>query len=198
VLATDIAWAWVRAGDTEKARAMMGDALADDSTGVRGWLAVYEGDIATARKALRESGTPSSDAVRAQAIIARTRAERAPQLGAAFLALARRDSVRAATLFESATAELPDAAPLLLATAAEIRHARGDVTGAIALWQRVVDKYGDSPDAPRAELALARALLASGDRAGAKAHAEHLILTWQSSALVPQARRLLDTLGGAE
>lgn len=198
VLTTDIAWAWVRAGDTEKARAMMGDALADDSSGVRGWLAVYEGDIATARSALRESGTPSSDAVRAQAIIARTRADRAPQLGAAFLALARHDSVKAAALFEGATAELPDAAPLLLATAAEIRHARGDASGAVALWQRILDKYGDSADAPPAELALARALLASGDRAGAKAHAEHLILTYQSSALVPQARRLLDTLGGAE
>ena len=198
VLTTDIAWAWVRAGDTERARTMMGDALDEDSTGVRGWLAVYDGDIATARTALRESGTPSSDAVRAQAIIARTGADRAPQLGAAFLALARRDSTRAAALFESATTELPDAAPLLLATAAEIRHARGDVTGAIALWQRIVDKYGASPDAPPAELALARALLASGDRAGAKAHAEHLILTYTSSALVPQARRLLDTLGGAD
>ena len=198
VLATDIAWAWVRAGDTEKARAMMGDALADDSTGVRGWLAVYAGDIETARTALRESGTPSSDAVRAQAIIARTRADRAPQLGAAFLALARRDSATAAALFESATTELPDAAPLLLATAAEIRHARGDVSGAIALWQRIIDRYGESADAPQAELALARALLASGDRAGAKAHAEHLILTYQGSALVPQARRLLETLGGAE
>ena len=198
VLATDIAWAWVRAGETGKARAMMGDALDDDSTGVRGWLAVYDGDIATARIALRESGTPSSDAVRAQAIIARTRADRAPRLGAAFLALARRDSVKAATLFEGATTELPDAAPLLLATAADIRHGRGDVAGAIALWQRIIDSYGDSADAPPAELALARALLAAGDRAGAKAHAEHLILTYQSSALVPQARRLLDTLGGAE
>ena len=197
-LTTDIAWAWVRAGEMDRARAMMGDALEDDSTGVRGWLAVYAGDIATARTALRGAGTPTSDAVRAQAIIARTRADRAPQLGAAFLALARRDSTRAATLFEGAASELPDAAPLLLATAAEIRQARGDVTGAIALWQRILDRYGDSPDAPPAELALARALLASGDRAGAKAHAEHLILTWQGSALVPQARRLLDTLGGAE
>ena len=195
---TDVAWAWVRAGDDATARAFMGDALADDTTGVRGWLALYEGDVATARSALREAGTPSADAVRAQAIIARTRSDRAPQLGAAFLALARRDSTQAAQLFEAATAELPDAAPLLLATAAEIRHARGDVTGAIALWQRILDRYADSADAAPAELALARALLASGDRAGAKAHAEHLILTWQGSALVPQARRLLDTLGGAE
>ena len=198
VLTTDVAWAWVRAGDIAKARAFMGDALADDTTGVRGWLALYEGDVATARTALREPGTPSSDAVRAQAIIARTRSDRAPQLGAAFLALARRDSAQASQLFEAATAELPDAASLLLSTAAEIRAAKGDRTGAIALWQRILDRYGDSADAAPAELALARALLASGDRTGAKAHAEHLILTWQNSALVPQARRLLETLGGAE
>ena len=198
VLTTDVAWAWVRAGDLARARAFMGDALTDDTTGVRGWLALYEGDVATARTALREPGTPSADAIRAQAIIARTRTDRAPQLGAAFLALARRDSTRAAQLFEAATSELPDAAPLLLATAAEIRHDHGDIPGAIALWQRILDRYGDSADAAPAELALARALLASGDRAGARAHAEHLILTWQSSALVPQARRLLDTLGGAE
>lgn len=198
ILTTDVAWAWVRAGDLAKARAFMGDALADDTTGVRGWLALYEGDVATARTALREPGTPSPDAIRAQAIIARTRSDRAPQLGAAFLALARRDSVSAAQRFEAATAELPDAAPLLLATAAEIRHGHGDATGAITLWQRILDRYPDSADAPPAELALARALLASGDRPGAKAHVEHLILTWQGSALVPQARQLLDTLGGAE
>jgi hypothetical protein len=195
ILTTDVAWAWVRAGDTGKARALMGDALAEDTTGVRGWLALYEGDLATARTALRETRTPSSDAVQAQAIIARTRADRAPQLGAAFLALARRDSVRAATLFEAATTELPDAASALLASAADIRAGRGDVTGAMTLWQRILTEYGDSPDAPRVELALARALLGKADQAGARAHAEHLILTYPSSAFVPQARRLLDALG---
>lgn len=195
ILTTDVAWAWVRSGDTGKARAMMGDALEDDTTGVRGWLALYEGDVATARTALRETRTPSSDAVQAQAIIARTRADRAPQLGAAFLALARHDSAGAATLFEAATTELPDAASVLLATAGEIRAGRGDITAAMALWRRIVADYGGSPDAPRAELALARALLAKGDQAGARAHAEHLILTYASSAFVPQARRLLDTLG---
>ena len=198
VLTTDVAWAWVRAGDTGKARAMMGDALVDDTTGVRGWLALYDGDVATARTALREVGTPSSDAVRAQAIIARTRGDRAPRLGSAFLALARHDSARAAVEFEAAATELPDAASLLLASAAEIRYARGEGAAAIAIWQHILGDYGDSADAAPAELALARALLASGDRAGAKAHAEHLILTYQSSALVPQARRLLETLGGAE
>lgn len=198
ILTTDVAWAWVRAGETAKARALMGDALADDTTGVRGWLALYEGDVATARAALRESRTPSPDAVRAQAIIARTRVDRAPRLGAAFLALARNDSVHAAELFESATVELPDAAPALLASAADIRAAHGDIPGAIALWQRIIGTYDQSADAAPAEMALARALLAKGDRAGARAHAEHLILTWQSSALVPQARRLLETIGASE
>ncbi len=198
ILTTDVAWAWVRAGETARARALMGDALADDTTGVRGWLALYEGDVATARVALRESRTPSHDAVRAQAIIARTRADRAPRLGAAFLALARNDSAHAAELFESAISELPDAAPALLASAADIRSAHGELIAAIALWQRIVADYETSADAPPAELALARALLIRGDRAGARAHAEHLILTYQTSALVPQARRLLETMGASE
>ncbi|HEX2779384.1 MAG TPA: tetratricopeptide repeat protein [Gemmatimonadaceae bacterium] len=194
ILTRDVAWAWVRSGDIGKAKALMGESLADDTTGVRGWLALYEGDLATARAALRESGTPSTDAVRALAILARTRADRSPALGAAFLALARGDTVTAYTQLESAAHALGDAEPALLGQAAELRGARGDVTGAMLLWQRIVDQWEQSADAPAADLALARALAARGDTVGAKARAEHLILTYPNSALVPQARRVLDAL----
>ncbi|HEX8851739.1 MAG TPA: hypothetical protein VF761_19585 [Gemmatimonadaceae bacterium] len=198
ILTRDVAWAWVRSGDVGKAKALMGDALADDTTGVRGWLALYEGDLATARRALRESGTPSTDAVRALAILARTRAERSPALGAGFLALARGDTNTAVAKLEGAATDLGDAAPALLATAAELRADHGDVEGAITLWQRIVEKWERSAEAPNADLALARALLARGDAAGAKARAEHLILTYPSSALVPQARRVLDLIASGE
>lgn len=194
ILTRDVAWAWVRSGDIGKARALMGDALADDTTGVRGWLALYEGDLATARAALRESGTPSTDAVRALAILARTRADRSPALGAAFLALARGDTVTAYTQLESAAHALGDAEPALLGQAADLRAAHGDVPGAMLLWRRIVEQWEQSADAPAADLALARALAARGDAAGAKARAEHLILTYPNSALVPQARRVLDAL----
>ena len=198
ILTRDVAWAWVRSGDVGKAKALMGDALADDTSGVRGWLALYEGDLATARRALRESGTPSTDAVRALAILARTRADRSPALGAGFLALARGDTNSAVTQLEAAAGELGDAEPALLSTAAELRAGHGDVDGAMALWRRIVEKWEQSAEAPNADLALARALAARGDAAGAKAHAEHLILTYPSSALVPQARRVLDMLAAGE
>ncbi|NUR19663.1 MAG: hypothetical protein HOQ12_09050 [Gemmatimonadaceae bacterium] len=198
VLDRDVAWAWVRSGDIGKAKAMMGDALDEDTTGVRGWLALYEGDLATARRALRESGTPSTDAVRALAILARTRAERSPALGAGFLALARGDTNTAVAKLEAAAGELGEAAPALLATSADLRAAHGDVEGAMSLWLRIVEKWERSAEAPNAELALARALAARGDAAGAKVRAEHLILTYPSSALVPQARRVLDTLASGE
>ena len=51
--------------------------------------------------------------------------------------------------------------------------------------------------APAAELALAELLLDQRRPAEAVAQLEHLILTYPSSALVPQARRRLDEARGA-
>jgi len=51
--------------------------------------------------------------------------------------------------------------------------------------------------APAAELALAELLLDERRPAEAVAQLEHLILTYPSSALVPQARRRLDEARGA-
>jgi hypothetical protein len=51
--------------------------------------------------------------------------------------------------------------------------------------------------APAAELALAELLLDQHRPAEAVAQLEHLILTYPSSALVPQARRRLDEARGA-
>ena len=196
-LETSVAWGWVRAGDVARARAQMGDALDADTSGVRGWLALYDGDLAAARAALRESGTPSREAVLVLSTLARTRATRSELLGRAYLALARGDSVAAAAGFERAAMELTDAAPALLLRAAEIHAARGDVPRAEPLWRTLLERHEQSADAPAAELAWARALIARGDRAGARARLEHLILTYPTSALVPQARRALDALGGA-
>jgi len=67
-----------------------------------------------------------------------------------------------------------------------------DTTGALTLWQSIVTTYDASPEAPEAELAWARALLARGERAQAAERLEHLIVTYPSSALVPIARRELE------
>jgi hypothetical protein len=51
--------------------------------------------------------------------------------------------------------------------------------------------------APAAELELARLLLSAGRTREATAQLEHLILAYPGSAVVPQARRLLDLARGA-
>ncbi|NUO38900.1 MAG: hypothetical protein HOQ31_09915, partial [Gemmatimonadaceae bacterium] len=130
-------------------------------------------------------------------IVARTRGDSAPTLGAAFLALARGDTVTAATRFVDAAERHPEAAPALVSAAARLRLARGDEAAAVGLWEHVVAQYADSPEAAESELEWARALRRRGDAAGAVAHLEHLILTAPQSALLPQARRELDLARGA-
>ena len=195
-LSSAIAWGWVRKGDVSQARATMGAALEDDTTGVLGWLALYEGDLATARRTLRASGAPSRDAVAALALLSRTRADRAPGVGTSFLLLARGDSAGAAAAMERSSSELPDATPVLLMLAARIHIARGDVARAEPLWRRIVESYEQSPEAAEADLSWAKSLASRGDAAGARTRLEHLILTYPASALVPQARRALDQIGG--
>jgi tetratricopeptide (TPR) repeat protein len=188
----ELAWAWVRAGDITKARAALAVAgTEEEAEEVTGWLALYEGDLRTARTSLRSGGS-TADAVMAMAVLSRTRVIEAPLVGRAFLDLARGDSAAAATGFETAATSVPDAASLMLSIAGRIRAARGERAAAVALWQRIAERYPESPEAAEADLDWARALRAAGDLAGAAQRLEHLIITYPQSALVPQARRELD------
>ena len=195
ILTRAIALGWVRSGDMARARASLANSGTEaDSSDAAGWLALYEGNLRTARVLLRTSGESTPELATALAIVARIRADSAPALGRAFLLLARNDSAGAATAFvEAADRQASgDAASLLLATAAQLRAALGDDNQAITLWRRIVERQGSTPEAPSAELEWARALRRHGDDAGAVARLEHLILTYPQSALVPQARRELD------
>jgi len=128
------------------------------------------------------------------ALLSRTKADTSHTAGAAFLALARRDSAQAAMRFERAADELPDAAPLLLALSARVQSGRHQDAAAIALWQRILKDYSTAPEAAESDLEWARTLRRKGDIAGAVDHLEHLILTYPQSALVPQARRELEAV----
>jgi tetratricopeptide (TPR) repeat protein len=193
----DVAWGWIRMGDMAKAKALLASSGLDVDGEAEGWIALYQGDLATARKRLRVSDDVSSpQLVLALSLLQRTKVDSAPAVGQAFLALARADTAAAATAFEQAANAVPDATTLLLATAAQLDADRHDAR-AVTLWQLIVQQHADAPEAPEAELAWARALRRSGQTKAAVDRLEHLILTYPQSALVPQARRELDELRGA-
>jgi tetratricopeptide (TPR) repeat protein len=195
LLTRAVALGWVRSGDMVRARASLSSAGTEgDSSDAAGWLALYEGNLRTARVLLRTSTETTPELATALAIVARIHADSAPALGRAFLMLARNDSAGAATAFAEAADRQAssDATSILLSTAAQLRAALKDDAQAIVLWRRIIEQQGTTPEAPSAELEWARALRRHGDDAGAVARLEHLILTYPQSALVPQARRELD------
>lgn len=189
-----IAWAWIRAGDVPRARAALADATLDADDAVGGWLALFDGDLMTARRALRFGDVAAPEAVQALALLTRTRAERSATIGAAFLALARADSAAAVTAFVRASDELSDAAPLLLAMAARIETSRGADVRALPLWSRVAEAFAEAPEAAEARLEWGRLLRRRGNIPEARTQFETLILSYPTSALVPQARRELAAL----
>jgi tetratricopeptide (TPR) repeat protein len=192
----EVAWAWVRAGDIGRARQTLAEGSGSSELGeIGGWLALYSGDLRGARTQLRGYGDAGRfpGTVLAMSILGRARTESSVSVGSAFLSLARGDSARAAQAFRQAAGEVPEAASLLLATAARLTLAR-DTAASLALWQRIVSEFADSPEAAEADLEWARLLRRRGDRDGAIKRYEHLILTFPSSALLPQARRELDAV----
>jgi tetratricopeptide (TPR) repeat protein len=196
-LARTLANAWVRAGDLDRAREALRAAGPDaDSSDAAGWLALYEGRLSDARALLKGAREPGPELALALSLVARTAGDSAPQLGAAFLALARGDSVGAAAKFVEAAERHADAAPAMLLAAARLRAAMHDDAGGIVLWKRIVKDHADGPEAAESELEWARALRRGGDAAGAATHLEHLILSAPQSALLPQARRELEIVRG--
>jgi hypothetical protein len=192
-LARSIAFGWVRVGDMTRARGALTVAGPDaDSSDAAGWLALYAGDLKTARRLLRSGADASPELALALGLVARIKEDSAPALGQAFLSLARGDTARAATGMVETAEQLPEIASLLLYTAAQLRTATRNEAEAIPLWKRVVEQYASSAEAPAAELEWARTLRRKGDMAEATRRLEHLILTYPQSALVPQARRDLE------
>ena len=187
-----IARGWIRAGNLQRARALLAQAGDSASGEASGWLALFDGDLATARRRLKPTDRSPLEMLSAVALLGRTKADKSPAAGAAFLALVRGDSARAGEEFEAAATQLPEAEPLLLSLAARLETTHGNATHAMMLWRKVVERSPESPEAPEADLEWARALRRLGDAPNAVDRLEHLILTYPQSALVPQARRELD------
>jgi tetratricopeptide (TPR) repeat protein len=187
-----VAWAWVRSGGITEAKAMLADAQPNPDDELTGWLALYQGDLAGARRGLRRADPRKADAVFAVAFVSRTRVDTSLLAGEAFLTMARGDSTRAAASFVRAATQVEDAASVLLLAAARLHLMQRREDDALLLWKQIVEKQAESPEAAEAELEWARLLRRRGDSKGAIMHLEHMILTWPQSALLPQARHELE------
>src|SRR6478736_109947 len=91
-----------------------------DSSDAAGWLALYEGNLKTARTLLRGGTESSPELALALGVVARIKGDSAPLVGKAFLALARNDSTVAAQQFVQAAEQTLAARSILLLTAAQI------------------------------------------------------------------------------
>ncbi len=191
-----VAWAWVRTGDVARARATLARGGEDSDERTAAWMALFEGDLKSARTGLRRLDKLTDDAVLALSVLARARGERSEGIGRAFLALARSDTVAAAKEFEAASKDVIDASPLLLAISARLYRTTSDSSKSEAIWDVLIKSHPLSPEAAEADLEWAKVLRHAGKKELAIARLEHLILTYPQSALVPQARRELEMAKG--
>lgn len=200
-----VARAWMARGDLDRAE----HALAADSsvaaTAVRGWIALYRGDLATARARFREAGPYGGTREQATrrmgmlVLLERIAADTVPQLGRAMQALASGDTASAVNGIAQAGRALPanGGRADVLAFAGQLALARHDGAAAQTLLAESLAADSSAPSAPAAELALATADAQGGRQDQATRRLQHLILAYPESAIVPQARRLLDQLKGA-
>ena len=207
-LRLELARAWTVRGELDRADRVLGADSSVDAVAQRGWIALYRGNVARARDAFQEAGPYAGDRADATrrtemlALITDVDSAHGASLGAALLLLARGDSANAVDGLRAAAAGLPTAPRGgVLVLAGRVAAALDSAHEVLArdLFQQVANDSsraaGAAPAA--AELEWARLLEKQSHPDRAIAHLEHLILQYPSSAVVPEARRMLDRLKGS-
>jgi hypothetical protein len=199
-----LAVAWMRRGELDRAAAHIDADSTVDGAALAGRLALLRGDLKTARSYFQQAGpyagsrAESTDRTALLALLQPIDGDSLPALGTAMQALERGDTVAAITGLDRAAQGLePKAGGAQLGLfAAQLSAARGDGVDAERRF-RAVAATEVAATAPAAELDLARLLLRLRRPQEAVGQLEHLILTYPRSALIPQARRLMDEARGA-
>src|SRR5213594_2240547 len=207
----------IRRGELARADSALAGDSSVDAAALRGWVALYRGDLKAGADEFRAAGPYAGerrDAVERTTMLAlmqQVRRDRFPELGDALLTLARGDSTRAVQALRLAAVELQTegrgggaAELLLLAGRIAARPGAGpeEQRTAATLFAEVVRIGGGGGEgtgaaAPAAELEWARLLLRQLQALDAVRHLEHLILSYPESAVVPEARRELERAKGA-
>jgi tetratricopeptide (TPR) repeat protein len=204
-----LAWALVRRGDLAGADALFAADSSVEGLALRGWIALYRGDLRTATAQFLAAGPYAgrrdavTDRTQLLALMQQIGVDSLPELGQALLTLKRGDSTAALAALRSAAQRLTlDGGRLdVLLVAGKLARARGDWRTAeeilAGLIREPVAGGRETAAPPAAELELAQMLVEQGRRDEAIVHLEHLILTYPTSAVVPQARRELERAKGA-
>jgi tetratricopeptide (TPR) repeat protein len=199
-----IAWAWARAGALGRADSALGTDSTVGAVALRGWVALFRGDLGLAVDRFRDAGPfagSREEATRrtaAAALAQRLGRAQAPDVGGALLLAVQGDTVRAIAQLERAAGGFAPAGGRadLLAWAGQLALESADPRAAPLLHAALAaDSVG--PTAPAAELGLAELAWRGGRPDEARRRLERVILDYPASAVVPQARRLLDRVRGA-
>ena len=199
-----IAWAWARRGDVDRAERLVGGDSTVQSAALRGWIALLRGDVRQAAEQFGLAGpyvgsrTEATLRTSVVALLERLGPASVPELGAAFGALVRGDSAAALERLERTAHGLrpTEGRADVLEFAGRVAAASGDAR-AEDFFARAVASDSTGPAAPAAALGLAELALRAGRPAQAIVRLERLILAYPESAVLPQARRLLDRARGA-
>jgi thioredoxin-like negative regulator of GroEL len=201
-LARRIAMTWARSGDFARAELLIAADSSTDGFDLRGRLRLFRGDVAGANDLLKLAGPydeareQSLERVALLSLIQAIGVDSSTALGTALLTLERGDSARAITQFGDLAATLKGGgAGETRLLAGRIALAHGDTATAVQLLEQANVKEAPAT-AAAARLDLARISVARGRAADARAILEQLILDFPESALVPEARRLRDTIRG--
>ncbi len=199
-----LAWARVARGELDHAERLLAGDSSVAGHAVAGWVALYRGELAEARARFRAAGPYArtrEETTRRSAMLVlleRVSADRLPVLGDALLSASRGDTSRAVRELETAARLVPPRGGRadLLAHAGALAAGAADDAAAETLLRAALTADPDGPAAPAAEYTLAEVYWAAGRAGAAAERLEHLILTYPESAVVPQARRLLDEVRG--
>src|SRR5947207_1834811 len=209
-----LARARIQRGELDLADSVLRADSSVDALALRGWVALYSGDLKGAQQLFRAAGPyagdrrDATDRSGALALLQGLPGDHFPELGSALLLVARGDSVHAVPGLRLAAGRLETggggggggegrAEILLLAGRIAVRLDTLQQRTALALFAGGAGMPGRGPAAPAAELEWARLLLRQQKPAEAIAHLEHLILAYPESAVVPEARRELERARGA-
>ena len=197
-----VAMTWARSGQLARAERVVAGDSSVAGLDLRGRLRLYAGDVAGAAKLLQAAGPydeereAAVERITLLVLLQSAGKDSLPMLGAALLALERGDSTAAiAGLSEIATQLEPAGAAEARLLAGRIALSRRDTATAGRLLRQA--DVADAPaTAAAARLDLARLALLGGHSDAARQLLEQLMLDYPESAVVPEARRLRDSLRG--